>query len=321
MDMSWIETGMLNRNKKACARLITLVENQDESAIRLLNKLYPMSGNAAIIGITGAPGTGKSTLVNQLIAHLRKENYRVGVIAVDPSSPFSGGAILGDRIRMNTHGLDPDVFIRSLSTRGTLGGLSAATRDVALLLDIFGMDYILIETVGVGQSEIDIVRNCDTTVMVTAPGFGDDVQLIKAGIMEIGDIFVINKSDLEGAYRTASDVEKMLELSEKINEIPVLMTIACEDKGIDEVINAIKLKHSNLISSGELSEHRMINAKYELIDRVKNHIEKIFLDQEENEIILNKYAVDVASRALNPNKAMEELFSRVTGGNRENFKY
>ena len=223
---------------RAIARLISMAENEAPEANDLLKQLYPFTGNAHIVGITGPPGSGKSTLVDKLVKVLRQKDYRVGILAVDPTSPFTGGAILGDRVRMSDLNLDEGVYIRSLGTRGKLGGLSKATGYAVKILDACGFDYIFIETVGVGQSEVDIIKTADTTVVVAVPGLGDDIQAIKAGILEIGDIFVVNKADRDGANRVVIELSMMLELNPEKSEWehPILLTVASQNKGIAEVV-------------------------------------------------------------------------------------
>src|SRR5712691_5156533 len=226
---------------RAISRAITVVENQDPQAPDLLKQIFPFTGQSYVIGVTGAPGTGKSTLVDRLAAHYRGHGERVGIIAVDPTSPFTGGAVLGDRIRMQGHASDAGIFIRSMATRGFLGGLARATGDVALVLDAAGKQYVLIETVGGGQDEVEIVRLADCTLVLLVPGMGDDVQNMKAGLMEIADIFVLNKSDHEGVDRLESQLEAMLELAPDRDgwKPKIVRTIATENQGVDELAAAI----------------------------------------------------------------------------------
>ncbi|MDU6063437.1 MAG: methylmalonyl Co-A mutase-associated GTPase MeaB, partial [Veillonella sp.] len=204
--------GLFEGSRLALARSITAVENEYDNAIDIMKAIYPKTGNARILGITGAPGAGKSTLTDKVVKHYLDQGKKIGIVAIDPTSPFSGGAILGDRIRMNDLTLNENVFIRSMGTRGSLGGLSKKTADVVKLMDAFGMDLVIIETVGVGQSEVDIVKNADTTLVVLVPGLGDDIQAIKAGILEIGDVFAINKADRDGCDRLNVEIEMMLDL-------------------------------------------------------------------------------------------------------------
>lgn len=236
---------------RAIARTISAVENGDETSAELMKAIFPKTGKALIIGITGAPGAGKSSLVDKLALHYKNLGERVGIVCVDPTSPFSGGAILGDRIRMATLGLDKNVFIRSMATRGNLGGLSRATADAVAILDAAGFDKVIVETVGVGQDEVEIVKTADVSVVVLVPGMGDDIQAIKAGIMEIGDVFAINKADREGVLRTQKELESLLSLAHRPDfwDPPIVKTIATENKGIEDLSVAIE-SYSRLSKAG-----------------------------------------------------------------------
>jgi LAO/AO transport system kinase len=254
-----------SQDERALARAISLVEAGTAEGQTLLQTLRSKTGQARVIGITGSPGSGKSTLTDQLIKVSRARGHKVAVLAVDPTSPFSGGAILGDRIRMMGHHQDKDVYIRSMATRGHLGGLAAATLQVLVLLSAYGFDDILIETVGVGQSEIDIVQVADTTVLILTPGQGDGVQAFKAGIMEIADIFVINKADLPGANRLKREIQAALELGHKDSGLPeILETTASEAKGIDELYSAINEHHETLKTAGKLENIRKQRNRFEI---------------------------------------------------------
>jgi len=220
----------------ALSRLITRVENREPGWIDAMQQIYPKTGNARLIGITGSPGTGKSTLTGQIARFLVSLQKKVGIIAVDPSSPFSGGAILGDRVRMTDVSDLPDVFVRSMATRGALGGLNQSARDVAKIMDAFGKDYILIETVGVGQDEVEVVRTADLVMVVCVPGQGDGIQAIKAGIMEIADLFVVNKADLDGADQVVADIQSMLDMGLEITPAPIFKTVATKGERIDELV-------------------------------------------------------------------------------------
>lgn len=268
---------IISGNIRAVARLIRDIDDNIPEAREVLKDLYPYTGKAYVVGITGAPGVGKSTLVDQMVAHLRGAKKTVGVLAVDPTSPFSGGAILGDRIRMQRHSMDEGVFIRSMATRGYFGGLTQSTRSAIDVMDAMGKDYIIVETVGVGQDEIDIVRSAHTTIITLVPGMGDDIQALKAGILEVGDIFVINKADREGADRTINDIRLMIEMDEKRYKNgwkpPILTAQAVFDKGIKEILDEIEKHGKYLISSPErksMLQHE--KARNDLVEMIKDRI-------------------------------------------------
>lgn len=255
---------MLSGDRLALARLITMVESRHPSVLEILKGISSKTGRAYTIGVTGPPGAGKSTLVNEVIQAFRKKDSKIGVIAVDPSSPFTGGAVLGDRIRMQNHTLDDNVFIRSLGSRGSHGGLSRATKEIMKLYDAFGMDYIIIETVGVGQTELDIIDLADTVLVVLVPEAGDSVQTMKAGLMEIGDIFIVNKADREGADRLSKEIQFMISLKPKEDEwkIPVVLTSAHESKGIVEVVREIE-RHKAFQIDGDLLKEKRVKRREE----------------------------------------------------------
>ncbi len=268
-----VRTGLLKGEKRAAARLITMLENESEEGIKLLKEFFHLTGRSRIIGITGPPGAGKSTVTDRLAKHLRKIGKKVAIIAVDPTSPFSGGAILGDRIRMSDLNTDEGIFIRSMGTRGALGGLSKAVNGAVKVMDIMGYDYIFIETVGVGQSEIDIIKVADTVVMVMVPGLGDDIQAIKAGIMEIGDIFAVNKSDREGAERTVTEIQMMLDLNGKDEyRPPVKNIIAIDNMGIEELYEDIEKHNVYMRESGNFEKRRMKAIEEEILGIFKEDV-------------------------------------------------
>lgn len=276
-----IVSEVVNGNKIACAKLISIVENQSQGYVEYLKQLYKHTGNAYVIGITGPPGAGKSTFVDKLVRLLRADGKKVGVIAIDPSSPFTKGAILGDRIRMNELSVDQGVFIRSMGTRGSLGGLSSGSLNGVKVLDAYGCDYVLIETVGVGQSEIDIVKTADTTLMLMVPGLGDDIQAIKAGVMEIGDIFVVNKADKDGAKRTAIEIEMMLDFKKDWDfRPPVDLVISETGEWVDKVYEHIKEHREYLIKNDLLDKRRLEKNELEILEITKNKISRIMNSEE-----------------------------------------
>ncbi|MBC7087374.1 MAG: methylmalonyl Co-A mutase-associated GTPase MeaB [Tissierellales bacterium] len=305
-----IEDKILAGDKIACARLISMLENNEKEAEEILKKLYEKTGNAYVIGVTGSPGAGKSTLTDKMAKKLREKGFKIGILAIDPTSPFTGGAILGDRIRMTDLILDEGVFIRSMGTRGNLGGLSKATSSAIKVLDIFGCDYIFIETVGVGQSEIDIVKMADTVVMVLTPNMGDDIQAIKAGTMEIADVFAINKSDLDGADKTKFEIEMNLDLNENTDFRPkVIKVSALKNKDIDILLDAV-LEHKDYqMRTGNFEKRRIDNVKQEVLDLVKENLINLIMKKAVENDLLNKLAKEVYARKKDPYTAKEELIN------------
>jgi LAO/AO transport system kinase len=301
---------------RAISRAISAIENHAPESEELLRLLFPQTGKAYLTGITGAPGTGKSTLVDRLAAHHRKHYEPVGVIAVDPTSPYSGGAILGDRIRMQGHAGDEGIFIRSMATRGFLGGLARATAEVALLLDAAGKRQVLIETVGVGQDEIDIVRLADCVMVILVPGLGDDIQNMKAGLMEIADIFVVNKSDREGADRLEEQLHAMLSLVMPRDgwHPPVLRTVASEDKGITELAETIAKFRKHFESSTDRQKKHIEHWEKRLIELLESRLLERVLSGKSGEAKLRALATEVAARKKDPFTAVSELL-RASGHN------
>jgi LAO/AO transport system kinase len=311
-----IVEGVRGGRTRALARAVTLVERDDPAADELLAAIYPQTGRARIIGITGSPGAGKSTLVDALARHYRKEGKKVGIIAVDPTSPFTGGAILGDRIRMQGLYTDPGVFIRSMATRGFLGGIARATNDVVDLLDAAGFDLVVVETVGVGQDEVEVIRTVQTNVVVLVPGMGDDIQAIKAGIMEIGDIFAVNKADRPGADRTVTEIMMMMSLVDEHGDwiSPVVKTVASLEKGTVELAEALEAHQAHLVSSGEIVKRNRERARI----RVETHLKDRFLERLVGGTVgrgaYEMLLEEVQEKRQNPREAAEGLLGRVKFG-------
>jgi LAO/AO transport system kinase len=307
----WIER-LRSGDPRALARAISMVENRGPQSADLLKALFPHSGKARILGMTGPPGAGKSTLVDQLAKLYRREGKTLGIIAVDPTSPYTGGAILGDRIRMQDHHADPGIYIRSMATRGSLGGLARTTADVATVLDASGRDLILIETVGVGQDEVDIVRLADITVVILVPGMGDDVQTIKAGIMEIADIFVINKSDREGAERVEREVRAMQSLAMRTDHWspPIVKTVASEGEGIEELAAAIASYEAYLKKENLVLKRNIQNWRERLVEMLRDAM----LERARAQLgdgRAEQYAAEVAQHKRDPYTLVEEIVRKA----------
>jgi len=310
-DSDTLISRLRNGDHRALARVITTVENRSPGWSELLKALFPLTGRGLMLGVTGAPGAGKSTLVDQLAKHYRHEGRKVGIIAVDPTSPYSGGAILGDRIRMQERFCDPGIYIRSMATRGSLGGLARSTADVASVLDASGHDLIMIETVGVGQDEIDVVRLADVTIVILVPGMGDDVQTIKAGIMEIADIFVVNKSDWEGAERVEREIRALQSLAVRSDRWtpPVVKTVASEGKGLADLVAAVAQYEAYLKQENLRLEHKRQNWQERLLEMLRDALfENVHRQLGDGTIA--RYAAEVAEHKRDPYTLVEEIVGR-----------
>jgi LAO/AO transport system kinase len=318
LDLDTIIDGVLSGKTRAISSAISIVEDGEPQAFQLLKHLFPHSGGSHVVGITGPPGAGKSTLADNLIGLARSSGARVGIVAIDPTSPFSGGAILGDRVRMSRHFVDPQVFIRSMATRGALGGISRGTHDAVVILQAAGFDYVVIETVGVGQDEIDIVNTAHTSAVVLVPGMGDDVQAIKAGILEIGDIFVINKADRPGVQRLETELNMMLDLAPKGDgwRPPIITTIASQGEGIDKVARAI-LDHRTYLQQDEQGRTKEIQrCRFRIRELWKETAMEKLLPNLLPDDELQRAAESMALRKAEPYTLIERLQERLEHNHR-----
>ncbi len=327
-DPSELVDALGRGERRAVARLLTLVEDGTPDSLReIMAELYPRTGDARIIGITGSPGVGKSTLTNVVAAALRERDRTVGVIAIDPSSPYSGGALLGDRVRMQSHHADEGVFIRSMAARGHLGGIAFATPQAVLVLDAAGFDVVIIETVGVGQSEVEVAATADTTVVTVAPGMGDSIQAAKAGILEVADVFAINKADHGGAGKTESELRSMLEMGHEVEAEdqadqegggwwpPIVRTVAVRGEGIGELVDALDEHHRHLQDSGELAVRHRDRARHTIreiaMTEVRERVAVLPADATDGDPLLDRLAEKVAGRDLDPYAAADQLLDAL----------
>ena len=311
MSISELVEKVLSGDPRSIARAITRVESGSSDGAELMKAVFPHTGKAMVIGITGSPGAGKSSLVDKLAMHYKNAGDKIGIICIDPSSPFSGGAILGDRIRMATLGMEKGVFIRSMATRGNLGGLSRATVDAVAILDAAGFDKVIVETVGVGQDEVEIVKTADVSIVVLVPGMGDDIKAIKAGIMEIGDVFVINKADREGVIRTQKELEALLSLAHRPDmwHPPIVKTIATESKGLDDLATAVAAYYK-FQTDGENVVRRQAIARWRLLELLQERLLSDLLSKNGSAGELDRLALEIAQKKTDPYSAVEEILQR-----------
>ncbi|MFL6237357.1 MAG: methylmalonyl Co-A mutase-associated GTPase MeaB [Thermoanaerobaculia bacterium] len=305
---------LLQRNPRALGRAISILEDGGPGQRELIRRVYGETGKARVIGITGPPGAGKSTLVDRLARRIRQRGDTVGILAVDPTSPFTGGALLGDRIRMATLYTDPGVFIRSMATRGAMGGLARASRDAVDLLDAAGFDWVLVETVGVGQDEVDVVRTVDTVAVVTVPGLGDDIQAIKAGILEIADVFVVNKADRDGVEKTAKDLQMMMSIGEHGDWLPpIVKTVAARDEGVDKLLTEIERHRDYMRTSGEIERRRRSHLRL----RVETILKERVVAAADRVLGVDREVERGHEKRVDPYRVADRLFAGVLEDARE----
>ena len=311
--MNDIASKVLKGEPRSIARLITLAENSSPEASIAMKNIHPNTGDAHVIGITGVMGGGKSTLISEITREYRKQGKKVGIIAIDPTSPFSGGALLGDRVRMMELSMDDGVFIRSMGTRGMLGGLTSAVYDVVEILDASGKDIVIVETVGVGQAEVDVIKIADTTLVVVVPGLGDSIQTLKAGIMEIADIYVVNKADRPGVEQTVAEVESLVDIScsNKDRKTPVLTTISKENKGISKLIDEINKHIIFLKKTKKFEDKRRLRYEAELIEIIRKRLMNLIFDERKFEDTIKRLLDQISRKEVDPYSATEEILSKI----------
>ena len=304
---------VLKGDPRSIARLITLAENNDPVATGAMKDIHPHTGSAHVIGITGVMGSGKSTLICELTRLFRKQGKTVGIIAIDPTSPFSGGALLGDRVRMMELAMDDGVFIRSMGTRGMLGGLTSAVYDVVEILDASGKEVVIVETVGVGQAEVDVIKIADTTLVVVVPGLGDSIQTLKAGVMEIADIYVVNKADRQGVEQTVAEVESLVDIScsEKERKIPVLSTVAKQSKGIKELLKEIGKHKKHLEKTKEFEKQRRLRYEAELVEIIRKRLMNFIFDESTFKEKIDNLLDQISKKQVDPYTAAEEILGKI----------
>jgi LAO/AO transport system kinase len=311
--MNDIATKVLKGDARSIARLITLTENNSPDTAKIMKKIHPHTGNAHVIGITGVMGSGKSTLICELTREYRRQGLTVGIIGIDPTSPFSGGALLGDRIRMMELATDDGVFIRSMGTRGMLGGLTSAVYDVVEILDGSGKNIVLVETVGVGQAEVDVIKIADTTLVVLVPGLGDAIQTIKAGVMEIADIYVVNKADRSGIEQTLAELESLVEIScaGKDRKIPIMQTIAREKKGIKNLVTEIKSHKRYLKTSNLFDKQRRVRYEAELVEIIRKRLMNFIFDESTFKGTVESLIDQISKKELDPHSAANKILGKI----------